>query len=50
MDQIISALEEEDSGKTLILIDEICQNTSPKEGVAVSFSLCERIANSKVAF
>ena len=34
---------------SLILIDELCRSTNPKEGLALSIAICEYILNDIVA-
>ena len=33
---------------SLVLIDELCRSTNPKEGIALSISICEYILNNKI--
>lgn len=37
------------SDNSLILIDELCRSTNPKEGLALSLAICEYILNEKIA-
>lgn len=35
------------TANSLVIVDELCRNTNPNEGISIAWNICERLANYK---